>query len=163
MYNNQYRNDINELSVVKYPFDMDAESYQLDFINRIKELAEEIDLLNTKYENEIEDLEYIYFGYHSHYHQAINDLSNQLHKNGYKFNPGEKAHLESQILVNKKNLNDQLLSIKQKKLQLEIAFEDKLFSLKQETFNLQIIYEQSLHYHITKMDHLTMAMQNLSA
>lgn len=163
MYNNQYGNDVNELSLAKYPFDLDDESYELAFINQKKELTEALDLITTKYENDIEELEYIYFGYHSHYHQVINDLLNQLNESGYRFNPGEKVFIESQILVNKKNLNDQLIIIKEKKLELEKAFEDKIFSVKQQIFNLQIIYEQSLHYNIKKIDDLTMAMQKLSS
>jgi hypothetical protein len=153
----------NELILMKNPYDGDDESYELSFINRKKELEDQINSLTNKYENNIEELEYIYFGYHSHYHQTINNLSQQLNEINYNFNPGEKTYIESQILVNKKNLNDQLIDMKEKKLQLEKIYEENVFSIRQEIFNLKIIYEQSLYYQIKKIDDLTMAMKKLSS
>ncbi len=161
-----YQMDIGDLSSMKNPYDGDDESYELSFINRKKELEEQITFLTNKYETDLEELEYIYFGYHSHYHQVINDLLNELNELNqkiYKFNPGEKAHLESQILINKKNLNDQLLSMKEKKLQLEKVYEDNLFCIRQEIFYMQIIYEQTVYKQPSKIDELTIAMENLSS
>ncbi len=153
----------NELNCMKNPYDGDDESYELFIINRKKELSTEIDLLKEKYENDIEELEYIYFGYHAHYHQALNNLETELNQPNYNFNPGEKAYIKSQILVNKKNLNDQFIIIKEKKIETEKKFEDKLFSLKQEILHLEMIYEQSLHYKIQQIEDITMSMQKLSA
>ena len=161
MYTNQYQENINNSNLYKDPYDSDDSSYELSIINRTKELDEQIDLLKDKYENDLEELEYIYFGYHSHYHQCINDLSRQLNESCYNSNPGEKAHTESQILINKKNLNDQLIITKEKKLNLEKVYEDNIYSLRQEKINLQILYEQSTYYHIKKIDGLTEAMKNM--
>jgi hypothetical protein len=161
MCTNEYQEIVNELIFMKNPYDGDDESYELSFINRKKELEEQINLLNTKYETDLEELEYIYFGYHSHYHQTINNLLEQLNDTNYIFNPGEKVYIESQILANKKNLNDQLIITKEKKIQLEKVYEDNVFSIRQEIFNLQIIYEQSLYYQIHKIDDLTISMKKL--
>ena len=105
MCTNEYQEIVNELIFMKNPYDGDDESYELSFINRKKELEEQINLLNTKYETDLEELEYIYFGYHSHYHQTINNLLEQLNDTNYIFNPGEKVYIESQILANKKKYN----------------------------------------------------------
>ena len=162
MYTNHYNKSDSQIDPYKNPYDSDDESYELLFINRKKELEEQIELLNNKYETDSEDLECVYFGYHYHYHKFITELSSNLNTPNYKFNPGEKAHIESQILTHKKNLNDQLIISKQKKIELEKAYEEQIYCLRSEILHIQIIYEQSLHYHIKKKDELAKAMENMS-